>query len=105
MAATKQVWWAYAGASKALRKLTVSPADSELRMQMAEALFEAGCAYGRAAAHGARNDRTGYRREAALALAQQTNMTKALDGLADAGYELPSRAATFPRLPSLVAAA
>ena len=105
LAATKQLWWAYAGASKALRKLKVSPADSELRMQMAEALFEAGCAYGRAAAHAARNDRAGYRREARLALAQQTTMTAALDGLADAGYELPSgaaRAAAFPRLPALV---
>ena len=104
VAATKRLWWTYAGASKRLRQLDVGPADRMLRRQLAEALRLAGCAYGRAAAH---RDRAGYEREGELALVHQGDVRRALDGLRDAGYELPpdaAGAARFTRLPALVGA-
>ena len=104
VAATKQLWWTYAGASKRLRRLDVGPADRMLRRQLAEALRLAGCAYGRAAGH---HDPAGYQREGELALVHQGDVRRALDGLLDAGYELPpgaAGAARFTRLPALVTA-
>jgi hypothetical protein len=104
VAATKKLWWTYAGASKRLRRLDVGPADSMLRRQLAEALRLAGCAYGRAAGH---HDLAGYEREGELALVHQADVRRALDGLLDAGYKLPSGAASaarFTRLPALVTA-
>ena len=102
VAATKKLWWTYAGASKRLRRLDVGPADRMLRRQLSEALRLAGCAYGRAAG---RQDRAGYEREGELALVHQADLRRGLDGMLDAGYKLPpsaTGAARFTRLPALV---
>ena len=98
LAATKQLWWTYAGASKRLRRLDAGPADRMLRRQLAEALRLAGCAYGRAAGH---RDRAGYEREGELALVHQVGVRRALDGLLDAGYELPANAVAAARFTPL----
>jgi hypothetical protein len=101
VAATKQLWWAYAGAAKRLRALDAGAADELTRHRLAEALRLAGCAYGRAAGH---RDAAGYAREGELALVHQVGVRRALDAFAAAGYTLPSSAADatrFPHLPPL----
>jgi hypothetical protein len=103
LATTKQLWWAYAKAAKALRRLDSGPADDELRRRLAEGLRLAGCAYGRAADP---VDASEYAREGDLALAEQTGVAAALTGLAQAGYTLPPVAAgasRFTQLPRLAA--
>ena len=99
IAVTKKLWWAYSGAAKSLRRLTVSPADAELRRQLSEALRLAGCAYGRAAAH---TDPSRYAREGMIGLAEQANATEARNRLMDVGYVLPGGAARFTPLPTLL---
>jgi hypothetical protein len=101
VAATKQLWWAYAGAAKRLRALDASAADELTRHRLAEALRLAGCAYGRAAGH---RDAAGYAREGELALVHQVGVRRALAAFAAAGYTLPpgaADAARFPHLPAL----
>ena len=98
VAATKRLWWTYAGASKRVRQLDAGPAERKLRRQLAEALRLAGCAYGRAAG---RRDRAGYEREGELALVHQVGVARVLDNLRAAGYQLPPAAAGAARFTAL----
>ncbi len=81
---------AYDTAAAAVRKITVSPADSAANAAIGKALTTTGAGYSALSAAARRRDRAAYQRAAAAVKTDEAAVTSALDALHDLGYAPPA---------------